>query len=82
MSNVIRVVAVALDTVQLTMWKEDGEVVEIPQGDPRIQEILDLIMPFMDLKETAEFDLDEICKEPVKAPEPVVENSYKDFEEK
>lgn len=82
MSNIIRVAGAALDTVRLTMWLENGETMEIPQGDPRIQEILDLIMPFLDLKETAEFDLDDVCAKPPEVPEPVVENSYKDFEEK
>lgn len=82
MSNIIRVAGAALDTARLTLWLEDGETLEIPQGDPRIQEILDLIMPFLDLKQTAEFDLDEVCAKPPEAPEPVVENSYKEFEEK
>lgn len=42
---VIRVVAVNLDKRLLTLYKEDGETYTIPQGDPRIQGILDLAVP-------------------------------------
>lgn len=45
MSNKITVVAVVLDTRQLTLYKEDGSKEVILQGDSRIQRIIDEAVP-------------------------------------
>ena len=44
-TNTIRIIAAVVDTVQLTLYKEDGETIIIPQGDPRIRPIVDTAVP-------------------------------------
>lgn len=39
--SVTRIVAAILDTHQLVLYKEDGETIEIPQGDVRVKRIID-----------------------------------------
>lgn len=68
MTNV-RVVAAVVDTKQLTLYKEDGKTILIPQGDPRLRKILDEITPTISQGGVASVDMSEI-------------NIYKDFEEK
>lgn len=41
MSNTIRIVAAVVDTRQLTLYKEDGTTITIPQGDPRLRRIVE-----------------------------------------
>jgi hypothetical protein len=43
--NTIRVVAAVLDTRQLTLYKEDGEPYVIKQGDSRLQDIINTVVP-------------------------------------
>ncbi|QDP54410.1 MAG: putative protein rIIB [Prokaryotic dsDNA virus sp.] len=40
-STTIRIIAAVLDTEKLVLYKEDGETMDIPQGDPRVAKILD-----------------------------------------
>lgn len=67
MSNV-RVVAAVVDTKQLTLYKDDGNTVAIPQGDPRLRKILDEITPVISNGGVANVNVAEV-------------NVYRDFEE-
>lgn len=57
MDNVIRVVAAVVDAQKLTLWKEDGSTHVIMQGNPQLQEVLNLIMPVLTDGGVAEVDL-------------------------
>ena len=37
----IRIMAAVVDTKRLTLYKEDGDTVLIPQGDPRLARIVE-----------------------------------------
>jgi hypothetical protein len=68
--NQLVVVAALLDTTQLTLYKEDGSTISIPQGDGRIQRILDVCQPALKkLGDKVTVDLS-------------AENHYAAFEEK
>lgn len=43
----VRIAAAVVDTQQLILYKEDGEKLYIPQGDPRIRGIIDQAMPIL-----------------------------------
>lgn len=45
MTEVIRIIAVVVDTQRLTLYKTDGSTIEIPQGDPRIRALVDKVVP-------------------------------------
>jgi hypothetical protein len=45
--NVIRIVAAIVDTTHLKLYKENGEEVNIPQGDPRVRKILEVAVPLL-----------------------------------
>lgn len=74
--NIIRIVAAVVDTRQLTLYKEDGETVTIPQGDPRLRRILEVATPQLesnrqeDGSSWADVNITEVA-----------ENSYADFQE-
>lgn len=59
MSETIRVVGAAIDTSKLTLYKDTGETVVIPQGDPRIRKILDTVIPEIKAKGFANINLME-----------------------
>lgn len=65
--NQIRIVAAVVDTTQLTLYKETGETLIIPQGDPRIRRIVDEATPGLLKDGIATVDLSQ-------------ENSYSTFE--
>lgn len=44
-TKLIRVVAALVDTRNLILYTEDGNTVVIPQGDPRLAKILDIVTP-------------------------------------
>jgi hypothetical protein len=46
-SNIIKVIAGVVDTQQLTLYKDDGSTVAIPQGDPRLARIISEITPVL-----------------------------------
>jgi hypothetical protein len=66
-SNTIRVVAAVVDTAQLTLYKENGETLVLPQGDPRIRKIVDEVAPGLLKDGYADVDLSQ-------------ENTYSEFE--
>lgn len=64
-----RIIAMVVDTTELTLYKEDGEKVVIPQGDPRVKPIVDKVLPIVNNGDVAEVEISN-------------PNSYRDFEEK
>ena len=56
-SNNIRVIAAVVDTANLTLYKESGETLIIPQGDARIRPILDTAVPMLVKQGYADIDL-------------------------
>lgn len=68
MSNIIRIVAAIVDTTHLTLYKQDGSTVVIPQGDPRVQKIINQAAPEIIRNGFADIDL-------------TAENVYKNFEQ-
>lgn len=52
-----RIVVAVLDTKYLTLYKEDGEVLTIPQGDRRVQRIIDEVTPLLITQGYADVDL-------------------------
>lgn len=60
-SNVIKVIAGVVDTQQLTLYKDDGTTVAIPQGDPRLARIVNEITPILSAGpgSVAEVDLED-----------------------
>lgn len=55
--NKIRIVAAVVDTRQLTLYKEDGSTVVLPQGDPRVRMIVDTASEDIIRQGWAEVDL-------------------------
>lgn len=72
MQNIIRIVAAVVDTTRLTLYKENGETVVIPQGDPRVRRIVDSSTAMLLDQGWADVDITAEA----------VTNSYQDFEEK
>lgn len=68
MSNLVRVVAVVVDTRIATFYKEDGEKIVLLQGDPRLRGILEYAAPLIDQNQVVEIDFSS-------------ENSWKKFED-
>lgn len=69
MKNTVRVVAAVVNTAELTLYIDDGSILKIPQGDPRLRKIIDAVTPIVAAGGIAEISLDE-------------HNHYKEFEEK
>lgn len=57
MSNTIRIIAAVVDTRELTMYKEDGESIVIPQGDPRIRELVAKLVPAIEADNYCDLEL-------------------------
>lgn len=74
MSNIITVVAAVYDEQQLTLYKVDGEKEIIQQGDPRLQKILQHVIPTISSHGKADVDLSECEVEEL--------NSYNELEKK
>lgn len=64
----VRIVAAVVDTKQITLYKDDGKTIEIPQGDQRVRKIIDQVLPIVETGGVAEVDLD-------------FPNHYRDFQE-
>lgn len=76
MSNKIRIYTAIVDVKNLTLYKEDGSTITIPQGDSRLRPLLDEIIPQMSANRDekgrayADVNLDSTIKS----------NSYASFE--
>lgn len=68
--SIERIIAAVVDTKQLTLYREDGSTIEIPQGDPRVRGIIAQVMPVVQSGGVAEVDLTSLP------------NAYKEFEQK
>lgn len=68
--SIERIVAAVIDTQILTLYREDGTTIEIPQGDERVKPIIEQVIPIINAGRTAEVDITQL------------NNNYKDFEEK
>lgn len=71
-TNVIRIVAAVVDTSHLTLYKENGETVLIPQGDPRVRRIVDTATSMLIQQGYAEVDIATVEE---------ADNTYVEFEE-
>lgn len=60
MSNTIRIIAAVVDTRELTMYKEDGESIVIPQGDPRIRELVAKLVPAIEADNFCDLELSDL----------------------
>ena len=60
MSNTIRIIAAVVDTRELTMYKEDGESIVIPQGDPRIRELVAKLIPAIEADNYCDLELRDL----------------------
>lgn len=58
--NKIRIVAAILDTEKLVLYKDDGLTVEVKQGDPRVQRIIDQVTEPLSTQGWAEVSLEII----------------------
>lgn len=68
MTNLVRIVAAIVDTHTLTLYKQDGTTVTIPQGDPRVRQIVTTASPQIIRQGYADVDLSS-------------ENDFQKFEE-
>lgn len=71
MEQKTRIVAAVVDQRNLTLYKQDGTTILIPQGDPRLRRILQEAIPQIEAQKWADVVID--IKE---------DNSYQQFEEK
>lgn len=60
MSNTIRIIAAVVDTRELTMYKEDGKSIVIPQGDPRIRELVTKLVPSIEADGYCDLELRDL----------------------
>ncbi|MFA7188483.1 MAG: hypothetical protein WC117_00175 [Sphaerochaetaceae bacterium] len=60
MSNTIRIIAAVVDTRELTMYKEDGESIVIPQGDPRIRELVAKLVPAIEADNFCDLEIRDL----------------------
>lgn len=60
MSNTIRIIAAVVDARELTMYKEDGESIVIPQGDPRICELVAKLVPAIEADNYCDLELSDL----------------------
>ena len=68
--KMVRIVAAVVDTRHLTLYKEDGETITIPQGDPRLRGIVEAATPQLIRQGWAEIVIN-----------PEGDNSYAKFEQ-
>lgn len=60
--KLVTVIAAIVDAQQLTLYKEDGNTIIIPQGDPRLSKILTEVMPKFVEGKSCEIDISEDCE--------------------
>ena len=60
MSNTIRIIAAVVDTRELTMYKENGESIVIPQGDPRIRELVAKLVPAIEADNYCDLEMSDL----------------------
>lgn len=65
-----RIVYAVVDVQRVTLYREDGSTIEIPQSDPRVKTVVDQVMPLLQSQSVAEVDLTYLP------------STYKDYEKK
>lgn len=60
MTEVLRIIAAVVDTHRLTLYRDNGETVIIPQGDPRIRRLVEKVVPAIEQNKFCELSVDEI----------------------
>jgi hypothetical protein len=81
----IRIIAAVVDTKQLQLYKENGATVDIPQGDPRLAQLLEQCKPLSNPK-AYRLPVNESGQAYVEVqfdvPEKIRENAFGDYEKK
>ena len=62
-TNTLRIIAAVVDTYNLTLYKEDGDTVTIPQGDARVRSIVDTAVPLLISQGYADISLEILAEE-------------------
>lgn len=60
--KLVTVIAAVVDSQQLTLYKEDGKTIRIPQGDTRVARILGEVMPMFVQGKPCDIDISEDCE--------------------
>lgn len=60
MTEVTRIIAAVVDTRQLTLYREDGTSLLIPQGDPRIRALVDKVIPALERQKYCDLTLEDL----------------------
>lgn len=60
MTEVLRIIAAVVDTHRLTLYRDNGETIIIPQGDPRIRRLVEKVVPAIEQNKFCELSVDEI----------------------
>lgn len=68
-TNIVRVIAAIVDTKKLTLYLENGDVIYILQGDPRLRAIMDVATPAILSQGYADIDITVINENPYAAVE-------------
>ena len=59
-TTIITVIAAVIDMENMILYKDDGDTYTIPQGDPRVQKILDKHLADLEMKKPVKVDLYEL----------------------
>ena len=60
MTEVLRIIAAVVDTHRLTLYRDNGETIIIPQGDPSIRRLVEKVVPAIEQNKFCELSVDEI----------------------
>ena len=61
MTEVTRIIAAVVDTRQLTLYREDGTSILIPQGDPRIRALADKVIIALEEQKYCDLSVEELA---------------------
>lgn len=64
MSELVRIIAAVVDTRELTMYKESGETIIIPQGDGRIRDLVAKLVPAIEADGFCDLVLNDLVTMP------------------
>lgn len=61
MSEVIRIIAAVVDTQRLTLYKQDGTTILVPQGDSRIRPLVDKVIPALEADKFCDLTTEDLA---------------------
>lgn len=61
MSEVIRIIAAVVDTQRLTLYKQDGTTILVPQGDSRIRPLVDKVIPALEADKFCDLTAEDLA---------------------